>query len=149
MKVSAINTNIITQDNDYLCQLEDRDIIEHLAYYKYLVVNQYISPARTATGKGILIIKRANTNKDVILKTNWENLDKVKTASALWTSVALPAILYGAEVIPLTKQIWQLWKPYSDQAGHNLKNTIFFYKQDSVQCTVYSVQCTQNSAGNL
>ena len=105
MKVSAINTNIITQDNDYLCQLEDRDIIEHLAYYKYLVVNQYISPARTATGKGILIIKRANTNKDVILKTNPENLDKVKTASALWTSVALPAILYGAEVIPATKQI--------------------------------------------
>ena len=53
MKVSAAKTNVISPVKGYVCQLQDRishesDIIEHVSSYKYLGVQQFSSPPKTA-----------------------------------------------------------------------------------------------------
>ena len=110
MKVSAAKTNFISPDKEYTCQLHDHitqesNIIECVNSYKYLGVHRFITPARTSSVKGLTMVSRANSYKYVILRTN--KVGKISSLSALWCNVALPAILYGTDVVPITQSVIQ------------------------------------------
>ena len=112
MKVSAAKTNVISPDKDYVCQLQDRlsqesDIIKHVSSYKYLGVNQFSSPPKTAPAKGETMISRAGLYKDVILRSTKDGIDRILASSTMWNNVALPSILYGVEAVPVSEHIIQ------------------------------------------
>ena len=62
-----------------------------------------VSPPKTTSYKGETMISRAGLYKDVILCTNGDRIDKVLALSTLWNNVALPAILYGVEAVPVSE----------------------------------------------
>ena len=64
MKMSPGKTNIITSIDNFLCLLKDialdeEDIVEHVKSYKYLGINQYLTPNKTYKTKGELMIKKS------------------------------------------------------------------------------------------
>ena len=125
MKVSAAKTNLISPDKEYTCQLHDRitqesDVIERVTSYKYLGVHQFITPARTSSAKGLTMVSRANSYKDVILRTNKNEVDKISSSSALWCNVALPAILYGIDVVPITESVIQQLEVIQTKLGKSI-----------------------------
>ena len=71
--------------------------------YKYLGVKQYSETKRTSKHKGEERLKRAKMYKNVILSTRKFLPDKVKSLSTIWRSVALPGLLYAADVIPISE----------------------------------------------
>ena len=112
MTVSAAKTNVITPDKDYVCQLNDRitkesEIIGHVSSYKYLGIHQFSTNRKTASYKGETMISKANMYKDVILRTTRDGIDQIMALSTLWINVALPAILYGVEAVPVSEHIIQ------------------------------------------
>ena len=112
MTVSAAKTNVISPDKDYVCQLNDRitkesEIIGHVSSYKYLGIHQFSTNRKTASYKGETMISKANMYKDVILRTTRDGIDQIMALSTLWINVALPAILYGVEAVPVSEHIIQ------------------------------------------
>ena len=106
MKMSPGKTNIITSIDNFLCLLKDialdeEDIVEHVTCYKYLGINQYLTPNKTYKTKGELMIKKAKMYQNIISKVSFTAPDKVEVMSCLWRGVAIPGMLYGMEVIPL------------------------------------------------
>ena len=47
-------------------------------------------------------MKRANLYKNVIFSSHFLSSERLQCISTLWSSVAMPGILYGADVIPLS-----------------------------------------------
>ena len=76
MKMSPGKTNIITSIDDFLCLLKDialdeEDIVEHVKSYKYLGINQYLTPNKTYKTKGELMIKKAKMYQNIISKVSF------------------------------------------------------------------------------
>ena len=48
------------------------------------------------------MVAKAQSFKNIILRTSFQFVDRIKAASALWNNVAIPTFLYGADVVPIS-----------------------------------------------
>ena len=110
MSVSASKSKIISPSDDLVCVLADlitgeSDILELVSNYKYLGVVQHRSPKITSTSKGKSMVSKANSFKDIIIRTSFSFVDKLVAASSIWNNVAVPAIMYGADVVAISDEV--------------------------------------------
>ena len=125
MSVSIGKTNIITPDQNFICSVSsdgnsESDIIDQVESYKYLGVMQYAETKRTTKHKGEEMLKRAKMYKNVILSTGNFLPDKVKSLSTIWRSIALPGLLYAADVIPVSDDIIHGLETIQQQVGKSI-----------------------------
>ena len=88
---------ILTPDFDFVC------CIEQLQHHKYLGVEVYPTLARMTKSLNDKISSRAASFAKSILNVSKTKADKVSVILAMWRNMALPALLYSTEVIPMTE----------------------------------------------
>lgn len=88
---------ILTPEFDYVCS------IESVKFWRYLGVDVYPSLAAIRKGKSDKISSMAASYAKSILRMSKTVADRVDVVVALWKNVALPALLYGCEVLSLTR----------------------------------------------
>ena len=88
---------ILTPDFDFVC------CIELLYHHKYLGVEVYPTLARMTKSLNDKISSRAASFAKSILNVSKTKADKVSVILAMWRNMALPALLYSTEVIPMTE----------------------------------------------
>ena len=77
--------------------------LEHVLSFKYLGVQISCSSFSLFKAFNESVVKKATNYLQSVLSLTKSGPDKSEMAHVLWTRVAIPAILYGAEVIPLTQ----------------------------------------------
>ena len=127
MKISATKSSIIATDVDISCTIVDlisgeTDYLGIVNHYKYLGIVQHLSPLKTAKTKGISMVEKARRFKDIILRTSFSVLDKIQAASAVWCNVALPAILYGTDAVPILESTVNELEMIQNKLGKALMN---------------------------
>ena len=107
MKVSKKKTQVISPNKSYLWTLTDLEDeahlleLQHVDEYKYLGVMQKLTLRDTAVSKQNAMISRATTYKNSILRLRNTLPDKLDVSRATWENIAIPSILYGADVLPV------------------------------------------------
>ena len=66
------------------------------------------------------MLKRAKMYKNVILSTGSFLPDKIKSLSTIWRTVALPGLLYAADVIPVSEDIVHGLEIIQQQIGKSI-----------------------------
>ena len=107
MRIGAKKTQLITPISEKIWSIIDvttGDIqdLETVESYKYLGINQKITLRKTANAKGKAMISKANYYASTILRLKSTVPDKLEVYRATWENIATPAILYGADVLPVT-----------------------------------------------
>ena len=65
---------------------------------------QHGSPLSTSQAKGKSMVAKAQSFKNVILRTFYQFVDRVEVASMIWNNVAIPAFMYGADAVPISAE---------------------------------------------
>ena len=91
-------------DGKAIFSMENSDPLtfDHVASFKYLGVPLNCLPHRFFCDFNEQVKKRAQSYQTRVLSLSKCGPDRAELAYALWTQVALPSILYGCEVCPLT-----------------------------------------------
>ena len=109
MKISAKKTQVIAQGEfDWvITDTDGGDLIQlrQVAEYKYLGVEQKLSLTETSRAKGLSMVDRAKKYRGAIARLKRTVPDQVAVYRALWESVAVPGILYGAEALPVSMAV--------------------------------------------
>ena len=77
--------------------------LEQVLSFKYLGIYLNISPHNLFKDFNDNVKKKAQAYMSSVLSLTKTGPDRADLAYTLWSSVALPSILYGSEIIPLTK----------------------------------------------
>ena len=75
-------------------------MLERVTNDKNLAIHQFLSPGRTSSFRYADVKSRVVQYKNVILGATRSEVDWVKVCSTLWCNVALPGLLYAANVVP-------------------------------------------------
>ena len=98
MKVSSLKSKIISSDADLVL----------VNQYKYLGLAQFKLPRRTFSFNGTAMSAIASTFKVLFfLRTTFHFVDGVEAESMVWNCVAIPAIMYGVDLIPISDSVVQ------------------------------------------
>ena len=104
MTVSATKSGVISPDDvDWDIVNEAGEVVLGLKTvmdYKYLGIMQHGSISKTGRVKQEQVLKTARRYKGACLKISRMGPDTVALASTCWLTVAIPAILFGTEIIP-------------------------------------------------
>ena len=89
---------LLTPDFDYV------DCIEQLQFSRYLGVDIYPSLSKIVNGRCSNITSMAASYAKNVLNLSKTLADKVDHSLAMWSAMAIPALLFACEVIPITKE---------------------------------------------
>ena len=126
MKVSRKKTEVISPSSEktwFLTDLSNEcELLElkQVEEYKYLGIMQKLTVKATQDSKGAAMIKKALTYKNNILRLRCMLPDKVAVYRAIWENIAIPSILYGAEVIPVDTETIKKLDEYQRQIAKSL-----------------------------
>ena len=110
MRISQKKTQVITPTNSSSWSITDLSDevglleLQRVQEYTYLGVTQKLSVNATAHKKSESMVQRAITYKNSLLRMRSTVPDKTDTFRAAWENVAVPSILYGADVLPVTQE---------------------------------------------
>ena len=108
MKISHKKTQVITPTNNITWTITDLSgevnllELQKVQEYTYLGVIQKLSVTATADKKSDSMVQRAKTYKNSLLRLRSTIPDKTDAYRAAWENVAIPSILYSADVLPVT-----------------------------------------------
>ena len=91
--------------------------LEAVCQFKYLGVSLNCSPRHLFKDFNEQVKKRAAKYVASVISLSRAGPDRSSLAYTLWTSVALPSILYGTEIIPLEKKTLDVLEKYNSQVG--------------------------------
>ena len=122
MRIGAKKTQLITPVSDVAWSIIDvatGDIqeLETVESYRYLGIDQKITLRKTANAKSKTMISKANYYASTILRLKSTVPDKLEVYRATWENIATPAILYGADVLPVTIDTYQLQRARNDSTS--------------------------------
>ena len=108
LQLSAKKSKIMTYDastgNTVFTGPDSSSIsLEQVLSFKYLGIYLNISPHNLFKDFNDNVKKKAQSYMSSVLSLTKTGPDRADLAYTLWSSVALPSILYGSEIIPLTK----------------------------------------------
>ena len=108
LQLSAKKSKIMTYDastgNTVFTGPDSSSIsLEQVLSFKYLGIYLNISPHNLFKDFNDNVKKKAQAYMSSVLSLTKTGPDRADLAYTLWSSVALPSILYGSEIIPLTK----------------------------------------------
>ena len=110
MKISKKKTQVISPNRFKTWSItnldEEANLIElkQVDEYKYLGVIQKLTFRQTADAKQHSMVQRATLYKNTILRLRSTLPDKVEVYRSTWENVAVPSILYGADVLSVDKE---------------------------------------------
>ena len=109
LKISETKSKIMSYDSDtgHTTFQGSSDLpslsLENVISFKYLGVPVSSSPRSLFKNYNEQVKKKARAYLASVLSLVKTGPDRSEMAHMLWTSIALPSILYGAEVVPLTQ----------------------------------------------
>ena len=108
LKISETKSKILDskeQDGESIFIIDDSDTItlDHVISFKYLGVPLNSMPRRFFSDYNEQVKRRAQAYLGRVMSLSKSGPDRAELAHALWTQVAIPSILYGCEVCPLTE----------------------------------------------
>ena len=77
--------------------------LENVVYFKYLGITVSSSPYSLFKNYNASVKKKALSYLSSVLSMSKSGPDRSEMAYMTWTHIAIPAILYGSEVMPLTQ----------------------------------------------
>ena len=106
MTVSETKSKVVSQTDLGFWEMFDLDLehvssLEQVNQYKYLGVEMYPTLKGIKMAKNKQIISRAWSFAKSIMTSLKYDIDKTEVIIASWKNIALPAILYGIETIPV------------------------------------------------
>ena len=106
MKLSVSKSKVMSNTQDVWELFSGNEVIgtlDKVLQFKYLGVETKLSPSKAA----LVMMERAKTLASSYMKAcvgiAYDGPDIVDLALALWMNIAMPAVLYGCEVIPFSK----------------------------------------------
>ena len=107
MVVSETKSKVLSPSDLGFWELFDLDLeyvssLEQVDFCKYLGVNMYPTLKDIKQSKNKLIISRAWSFAKSIMSNLKYDIDKTDVILASWKNIAMPAILYGIETIPVS-----------------------------------------------
>ena len=103
-KSKVMTYNAMTGKNTFSCPISHASVtLDQVLAFKYLGISVSCSPYKMFSSFNEQVKKRAKSYLASILSLVKTGPDRAELAYALWTRCALPAVLYGTEVMPLTQ----------------------------------------------
>ena len=106
MKLSVSKSKVMSSIQDVWELFSGDEVIgtlDNVLQFKYLGVEMKLSPTKAAAVMMKRATSLANNYMKACMGVAYDGPDIVDLALALWTNVAMPAILYGCEVVPFNK----------------------------------------------
>ena len=107
LSISTVKSQIVSpiQQEWSLFENDDRVLtLKQVAQYKYLGTFTFGSMWRTSLNKQEKCVKTANKYKGSCMYVSKEGPDVVDVLLCTWNNVAIPAILFGTEMMPFTDE---------------------------------------------
>ena len=106
MKLSVTKSKVMSSTQDVWELFSGDEVVgelDNVLQFKYLGIEMKLSPSKAAAVMMKRATSLANNYMKACLGIAYDGPDIVDLAMALWMNVAMPAVLYGCEVVPFTK----------------------------------------------
>ena len=107
MKLSTSKSKVMSSCSDAWELFEEDEIIgclEKVLNFRYLGVETSLHPYQAAKAMRKRATQISNRYKGACLRIARDGPDIVDLAASLWTSIAIPSMLYGCETVPFTNK---------------------------------------------
>ena len=107
MKLSTSKSKVMSSCSDAWEVFEEEEIVgclEKVLSFRYLGVETHLHPYQAAKAMRKRATQISNRYRGACMRVARDGPDIVDLAASLWTSIAIPSMLYGCETVPFTNQ---------------------------------------------